>query len=106
MLEKFLTVSEGEFKKLLRSTPVVEEDSDTRREAYRYAMVSDSLVICNCLFYSYLCRALMVHNHRSPTGSSCAPNLIVLTLDFPELVSLTSRRVLLCLYGWIFSITR
>ena len=41
MLEKFLTVPEGEFKKLLRSTPVVEEDTDTRREAYRYAMVSD-----------------------------------------------------------------
>lgn len=40
MLEKFLTVSKGEFKKLLRSAPVVEEHSDTRREAYRYAMVS------------------------------------------------------------------
>ncbi|KAI9464309.1 mitochondrial protein Pet127-domain-containing protein [Boletus coccyginus] len=37
MLEKFLTVPEGEFKKLLRSANVV-EDSDTRREAYRYAM--------------------------------------------------------------------
>ena len=41
MLEKFLTVPEGEFKKLLRSASVVEEDTDTRREAYRYAMVSD-----------------------------------------------------------------
>jgi hypothetical protein len=44
MLEKFLTVSEGEFKKLLRSGPAVEEDSDSRREAYRYAMVGDILV--------------------------------------------------------------
>jgi hypothetical protein len=41
MLEKFLTVPEGEFKKLLRSATVAEEDTDTRREAYRYAMVSD-----------------------------------------------------------------
>ena len=41
MLEKFLTVPEGEFKKLLRSATSVEEDTDTRREAYRYAMVSD-----------------------------------------------------------------
>lgn len=41
MLEKFLTVPEEEFKKLLRSAAVVEEDTDTRREAYRYAMVSD-----------------------------------------------------------------
>ncbi|KAF9219174.1 Pet127-domain-containing protein [Gyrodon lividus] len=40
MLEKFLTLSEGGFKMLLRSAPkeAVEEDSDTRREAYRYAM--------------------------------------------------------------------
>ncbi|KAH0832338.1 hypothetical protein J3R83DRAFT_13354 [Lanmaoa asiatica] len=44
MLERLLTVSEGEFKKLLRSTPVVEENSDTRREAYRYAM-SDRFVM-------------------------------------------------------------
>ncbi|KAG9315444.1 hypothetical protein JVU11DRAFT_3055 [Chiua virens] len=44
MLEKFLTVSEGEFKKLLRSSPVSEEDADTRREAYRYAM-SDRFVM-------------------------------------------------------------
>lgn len=56
MLEKFLTASEGEFKKLLRSAPVVEEDSDPRREAYRYAVVSDFLVICNHSFYAYLCR--------------------------------------------------
>ncbi|KAF8431466.1 mitochondrial protein Pet127-domain-containing protein [Boletus edulis BED1] len=44
MLEKFLTVSEGEFKKLLRSASMVEEESDTRREAYRYAM-SDRFVM-------------------------------------------------------------
>ncbi|KAG8214887.1 hypothetical protein J3R82DRAFT_10058 [Butyriboletus roseoflavus] len=44
MLEKFLTASEGEFKKLLRSAPDVEEDFDAKREAYRYAM-SDRFVM-------------------------------------------------------------
>ena len=47
MLEKFLTVPEEEFKTLLRSAPVAEHHSDTRREAYRYAMVSSSLKISN-----------------------------------------------------------
>ena len=59
MLEKFLTVPEGEFKKLLRSANGV-EDSDMRREAYRYAMVSELLVIWN---HSFLvsCRPFVVH---------------------------------------------
>ncbi|KAF9233367.1 mitochondrial protein Pet127-domain-containing protein [Melanogaster broomeanus] len=46
MLEKFLTVPEGEFKTYLRDTP--QEDAgnehDTRREAYRYAL-SDCFVM-------------------------------------------------------------
>lgn len=62
MLEKFLTIPEAEFKKLLRSAPVIEEESDTRREAYRYAMVSCSLAIFT-YFISYdavrpVCHAL------------------------------------------------
>ncbi|KIJ61149.1 hypothetical protein HYDPIDRAFT_31659 [Hydnomerulius pinastri MD-312] len=49
MLEKFLTVPEGEFRTLLRTSPApaLEEDGeskDTRREAYRYAM-SDCFVM-------------------------------------------------------------
>lgn len=55
MLEKFLTVPEGEFKKLLRSAPIVEKDSDTRREAYRYAMVGYSLVIDKHIFICVSC---------------------------------------------------
>ncbi|KIJ05430.1 hypothetical protein PAXINDRAFT_60409, partial [Paxillus involutus ATCC 200175] len=46
MLEKFLTLSEGDFKMLLRSTPAEDgvDDRDPRREAYRYAM-SDRLIL-------------------------------------------------------------
>ena len=58
MLEKFLTVPEGEFKKLLRSATGVEEDTDTRREAYRYAMVSH-------LFFDYL-EAILMSCFRGP----------------------------------------
>ncbi|KAH7885025.1 mitochondrial protein Pet127-domain-containing protein [Phlebopus sp. FC_14] len=44
MLEKFLTVPESEFRTLLRSTIDFDEDRDTRREAYRYAM-SDRFIM-------------------------------------------------------------
>ncbi|KAL4075130.1 mitochondrial protein Pet127-domain-containing protein [Scleroderma yunnanense] len=44
MLEKFLTLSEQEFKKLLRSAPDTTDAHDSRREAYRYAM-SDSFIM-------------------------------------------------------------
>jgi hypothetical protein len=40
MLENFLTKSPEEFRKLLRLTPMEEEEIDPRREAYRYAKVS------------------------------------------------------------------
>lgn len=40
MLEKFLTLPDYEFKKFLRSAPDPSDDRDSRREAYRYAMVS------------------------------------------------------------------
>ena len=39
MLEKFLTLEEDEFKKLLKETPKPELVDDGKREAYRYAKV-------------------------------------------------------------------
>ncbi|KIM52747.1 hypothetical protein SCLCIDRAFT_18103 [Scleroderma citrinum Foug A] len=44
MLEKFLTLPDLEFKKLLRAAPDLSDDHDSRREAYRYAM-SDNFVM-------------------------------------------------------------
>lgn len=38
MLEKFLTLPQEEFQKLLRDSPSLEQD-DGKREAYRYARV-------------------------------------------------------------------
>ena len=40
MLEKFLTVPEDEFCRLLRDAPPLERTDDGKREAYRYARVS------------------------------------------------------------------
>ena len=40
MLEKFLTLSENDFKALLREAPQSEWKVDNRREAFRYAKVS------------------------------------------------------------------
>lgn len=45
MLEKFLTLPDLEFKKLLRAAPDLSDDHDFRREAYRYAMVSSLLML-------------------------------------------------------------
>ena len=39
MLEKFLTLPQAEFTKLLRSSPPPEIEDDGKREAYRYARV-------------------------------------------------------------------
>ncbi|KAG6335961.1 hypothetical protein ID866_3114 [Astraeus odoratus] len=44
MLEKFLTLPESEFKKLLRSAPELSSDQDSQKEAYRYAM-TDSFIM-------------------------------------------------------------
>jgi len=97
MLGNFLTVPEGDFTKLLRSANVV-EDSDTRREAYRYAMVSELLVVWNHSFLSHAVLLWFMVKH-SPVGLSCVLSLIVLTLDYPEPAFSTSRPMLLCLYG-------
>lgn len=56
MLEKFLTLPEAEFSKLLRSSPRPVVEDDGKREAYRYARVSAFSVLqtfqltCACTF--------------------------------------------------------
>jgi hypothetical protein len=122
MLEKFLTLSEGDFKMLLRSTPAEDsvEDRDPRREAYRYAMVSLRSESSNTFIMwltvdtgSYLpilalCYRLFgsLRNTRSPIALSCVLSLTVSILDYQVRACSISKPVLLCQLGWMCLIMR